>query len=370
MSKPRVLISCGLVGGGVRTHLLYLLETLHRAGADVTVAAAVNEWSHGDIERARGLARLLLPSWLGQRFAPFAKAEALAAWPLKLRRDFDTLLSIGYSRLHRRMKRFVRPGGFTIYNEPVDAPLPDSPAHALLDEMDGVIAMSEVIARQIRQSTNRRPVRALPYFIADRPTPPPSLRKPVGDRMLRVTFLGRLTDNKRPQWLVEHWPKIVAFDSVGPARLDVYGPDVGDGLLDRLRKHVTATGMEAICSIHGPYATEDLSQILSKSDIVVLPSRWEGLPLVLTEAMIHGVPIVATTAGGTAELANPDVEIVGIDLNDFPAAIARVASRLRSGSIDALRLWEFADKRYGYNTVASGWLDALLRPRAFFGLQS
>lgn len=44
----------------------------------------------------------------------------------------------------------------------------------------------------------------------------------------------------------------------------------------------------------------DIAEILSVLDVYVLPSLWEGLPLVVLEAMAVGCPVVATSVGGTS----------------------------------------------------------------------
>ncbi|WP_443060638.1 glycosyltransferase family 4 protein [Streptomyces sp. NBC_00448] len=47
---------------------------------------------------------------------------------------------------------------------------------------------------------------------------------------------------------------------------------------------------------------DDVPELLSAADLVVLPSRWEGRPLIAQEALYAGVPLVATAVGGTPEL--------------------------------------------------------------------
>lgn len=47
---------------------------------------------------------------------------------------------------------------------------------------------------------------------------------------------------------------------------------------------------------------KDIAGIFSKIDILLLTSRWEGLPVVVLEALASGIPVVATNAGGIPEL--------------------------------------------------------------------
>jgi glycosyltransferase involved in cell wall biosynthesis len=111
-----------------------------------------------------------------------------------------------------------------------------------------------------------------------------------------------------------------------------------------------------------------LETILATADLVVLPSLWEGLPLVLVEAMSRGVPVVTTNAGGSAELgeANADVIVTGTEWDSFKIGLNEMARRLREGLIDSVRLHQWTESKYGYDVVSAQWIDALLRPGAFF----
>jgi glycosyltransferase involved in cell wall biosynthesis len=51
----------------------------------------------------------------------------------------------------------------------------------------------------------------------------------------------------------------------------------------------------------------DIPQILSEADIFILPSKWEGLPLSILEAMRAGLPVIATDVGGVAETVTDGV---------------------------------------------------------------
>ncbi|MBU0514828.1 MAG: glycosyltransferase, partial [Proteobacteria bacterium] len=69
---------------------------------------------------------------------------------------------------------------------------------------------------------------------------------------------------------------------------------------DFIRRLARRYGLEDKVALIG--VRRDIPRILSLSDIFVLQSRWEGLPVSILEAMASGLPVVATQVGGIAEL--------------------------------------------------------------------
>ena len=68
---------------------------------------------------------------------------------------------------------------------------------------------------------------------------------------------------------------------------------VGDGPEKaKLAQMITDNGLESHIHLH-PF-TNEIQAYYSSSSIYVLSSRWEGMPLVLVEAMSHGLPIIAS----------------------------------------------------------------------------
>jgi glycosyltransferase involved in cell wall biosynthesis len=188
---------------------------------------------------------------------------------------------------------------------------------------------------------------------------------------LEVGYLGRLEKRKRPDVLVQQWARMTARTPLAPAVLHLHGDDGGSGLRRELELYVAGNGLSDRVRLHGGYSHSRLPEILSKLDMVVLPSEWEGLPLVLVEAMQRGVPFVATAAGGTAELGqgNPDVTVTGTEWGAFETGMEEMAARLRAGQVDAVRLHGWVEPRYGFEAAAKQWQAALLDSRAFFGLK-
>jgi glycosyltransferase involved in cell wall biosynthesis len=73
----------------------------------------------------------------------------------------------------------------------------------------------------------------------------------------------------------------------------------GKGSLEEsLKKESQQLGLEKNVFFVGPRT--DMHELIRLFDLYVLPSNWEGLPIVLLEAMAAGCPIVATAVGGNS----------------------------------------------------------------------
>ncbi len=82
---------------------------------------------------------------------------------------------------------------------------------------------------------------------------------------------------------------------------------VGEGPLEaELKGQAEALGLTV--KFAGPRS--DVPALLAAAAVFVLPSAWEGQPLVLQEALRAGVPIVATRVGGTPALVGEDAAVL------------------------------------------------------------
>ena len=83
--------------------------------------------------------------------------------------------------------------------------------------------------------------------------------------------------------------------------------------------------------------TSDVHRYFAEADLFVLPSRYEGLPNVVLEAMSWSLPVVATDVGGTSELVLP-AETGWLAEPESPESLARVPFRELDGpSLPQLR---------------------------------
>jgi glycosyltransferase involved in cell wall biosynthesis len=155
----------------------------------------------------------------------------------------------------------------------------------------------------------------------------------VGAARPMVLAAGRLTAQKGFGTLLT---AAAAWRDMNPEPLLVIA---GEGPLSaRLRAQAVALGVTA----RFPGHRDDLPALLARADVFVLPSLWEGQPLVLQEALRAGVPVVASQAGGIPGLAGDAAVLV--PPGDAPALAAAVRSVLADPAL-AARLRDRAVKR-------------------------
>lgn len=126
----------------------------------------------------------------------------------------------------------------------------------------------------------------------------------------RVALLiGRLSPRKGHNVALDAFPKVLA--GVPGARMIF----VGDGELEGgLREQVTALGLGERVTVTG--FRRDIPELLAASNMLILPSEKECLPLSILEAMASGLPVVATDVGGVSEAVVDGVTGVLLSPND------------------------------------------------------
>lgn len=110
-----------------------------------------------------------------------------------------------------------------------------------------------------------------------------------------IGFCGRLTHQKAPELFV------LAAHTILSRCPDASFLMLGDGS-ERPRLEGLAQALGLASHFHFLGEQHDVPAWLAALDCFVLPSRWEGLPIVLLEAMAAGVPVVATAVNGSREL--------------------------------------------------------------------
>jgi glycosyltransferase involved in cell wall biosynthesis len=157
----------------------------------------------------------------------------------------------------------------------------------------------------------------------------------VPDRSARDTVqflhLGRLGERKGAYDLVN------AFAGLpeglrNRARLVM----AGDGDVEGVRKMAEPLGSQV--EVHSWIESHERDQLLSQSDVFALPSRAEGVPMALLEAMANGLPSITSPVGGIPDVFRNGQDgalVTPGDVEQIRAAMARLisddAARLAAG---------------------------------------
>jgi glycosyltransferase involved in cell wall biosynthesis len=161
------------------------------------------------------------------------------------------------------------------------------------------------------------------WFAAQDGTARADARAALGlDPAPTVVCVGRLCRQKGQDLLLRAWPRVTA--AVPDARLVL----VGDGP-DR-----ATLAADAPPGVLLSGRTGDPRPWYAAADVVVLPSRWEGLALVLLEAMASARSVVSTDVGGAREALPADGGAV-LPVADSAGLAAALVARLRDPGLAA-----------------------------------
>ena len=180
------------------------------------------------------------------------------------------------------------------------------------------------------------------------PGPTPPHRSPAADTgPVTLVFGGRLEEQKGTDLL----PAILAgvrAPSRG-AHLVIFGTGTHETLLRRLAQNPPAG-----CSLELRAPARDFARQLSRYDLALMPSRYEGLGLVAIEAALAGVPVIATNAEGLRDvfpenypwLARPG------DAADFAAKLQHALDRPSEWRATGRHAKNFAESRFSVEAMA------------------
>jgi glycosyltransferase involved in cell wall biosynthesis len=345
----RVVFILGTTSGGTGTHVRMLAAALagrgipvsvfgpSRTGGDLGFAAVGGvEFApveFGDRPRAGdAVAVLRLRRLLGAGRADVAHAHGLRAGALAV------LALAGVRGTGRRPALVV-----TAHNAPPAGAVVPALIYRALELVvargaDIVLCVSGDLERRMRAAGARCVARAVvpaavvPAAVVPGAGPAADALPPAAAGRPIVLAAGRLAAQKGFGTLLE---AAVSWQDMGPRPLVMIA---GEGPLDAgLRRRARALGVDAEFAGR----RDDVPALLAAASVFVLPSLWEGQPLILQEALRAGAAIVASRAGGIGDLTGNDAAVLipPGDANRLGAAIRSVledrdlAGRLRAAAV-------------------------------------
>ncbi len=349
---PRVTLVAGTTAGGTGAHVRMLAAGLARRGVAVAVAAPAAAGARFTLTAVPGAS--FLPVEIGDRPRPGDLAAVVrlrrlltrpparaagsgsgAAGPgvahaHGLRAGALTVLALLLVRGRGRPAVVV-----TVHNAP---PAAGAAAfvYRLLERVaargaDVVLCVSDDLAERMRRAGARHVGLAV-IAAADHPAGPrPGAQAAVsgGGRGAAgrpsVLFAGRLAVQKGLGTLLD---AAALWQDLDPRPLLVVA---GDGpLAGPVRDQAGRQAVDA--AFLG--TADDVPALLAAAAVFVLPSRWEGQPLVLQEALRAGRPVVATRVGGVPALTGEDGALL-VPPGDAAALAAAVRAVLTDPALAA-----------------------------------
>jgi glycosyltransferase involved in cell wall biosynthesis len=167
---------------------------------------------------------------------------------------------------------------------------------------------------------------------------------------LHVLAVASLVSVKRIELLLE------AVGLVAARRRDFALTVIGDGpLRSRLQARIDSGGLSDLLELAGPRARPEVADALRNADLLVVPSEWETFSVAAAEALMCGVPVLATRTGALPELIG-DGNGRLVDPLDARALAAGLDAMLDSARrYDRRTIARAALERFGASSVGSAW---------------
>jgi glycosyltransferase involved in cell wall biosynthesis len=228
---------------------------------------------------------------------------------------------------------------------------------------DAVLCVSADLAGRMR----RAGAREVALTVVAAPAAPPPSAEAVGKARAEmgasgrpvVLAVGRLARQKGFDVLLE---AMICLQDRDPVPLLVIA---GDG---PMAGQLAARSRAASADVRLLGRRADIPALLGAADVVVVPSRWEGQPLIVQEALRAGRPLVASRVGGIPDLTGEAGALL-IPAND-PVRLASAVASVLDEPVQSGRLAAAALARAGTLPSESDAVDAAIARYAGLGART
>jgi glycosyltransferase involved in cell wall biosynthesis len=199
-----------------------------------------------------------------------------------------------------------------------------------------IVVLYDLWARNIRKIDPRINVRVIRNFIPDCPKPEKasldSLREKLGvaENEFVISSIGRVGWRKGSFDIVQAVRQLLVENS--NFKVLLVGGEELPGEMRELEKAVLDNNLGGWVKLTGEVNIDDVPTLLEMSDIFVLPSYREGMPMSIIEAMRAGKPIISTTVGAIPDMIESDVSGILVTPG-HPEEIASAVTTLRNDPI-------------------------------------
>jgi glycosyltransferase involved in cell wall biosynthesis len=350
------LVTYALQVGGVETLLMGLGRSLEHAGNEIVFVETLTkgQWSGWFEAEGFRIFRVVPRPWRSRVHHARRVAEAL--------REFDAVIlndaavaqaALGLLResqvalivLHALLRSMVRNAGGNF------------------SQADALIAVSPHVAEgAARYGVPRERIVLIPNAVSV------PLNWPKRDRtwaeqtsFIKAAFVGGLSQDQKG---VLHLAGIA--DSARARGVQVQVDVIGEGPdREALEERIRVLGLESSFVMHGRLSNIRAQTVLSEADVLLMPSYFEGMPIVLLEAMASGVVPVASRIPGCTDFAVQDgVSGMLVPISDEAGFAARLVALCRDRNLlgtMSRSAWERARSTFSLTRLAQSYLELLRR---------
>lgn len=168
---------------------------------------------------------------------------------------------------------------------------------------------------------------------------------------IQVLFVSRLIERKGLQYILPEWRQIERKTGK-----QIHLTIVGDGpYRETLEKITLENHLTDVVSFEGQKDKSEILHYYQEADLFILPSKKEGMPNVVLEAMAVGLPIIMTPCQGSEELVHENGEIV--EISQFVDAIIRFCQNDELRDRQGLESRRRAEQEFSWKSTAEAYLQ-------------
>jgi len=174
---------------------------------------------------------------------------------------------------------------------------------------------------------------------------------------VQILFLGNLSKNKGV------WDLLEAAELVSQKFHLVYAGGESEtelGIAQQLQAHADKGSLKNKYTWLGPVHAEAKNTLFLETDIFILPSYIEGLPISLLEAMCASLPVIVTPVGGIPSVVTNEVEgfiVTPGDIKGLASAIDKLVSNSSLRTDMGLKAFKRCSEKYNIERVADRYMD-------------
>ena len=225
-----------------------------------------------------------------------------------------------------------------------------------MQQMQAIRVDGQRTGREVLSRTLCRRVAVLPVAVTMNSSATSACTQ--ADTACDVLFIGRLTPQKNLFTLLDVAAKVLR------SRPSTTFQIVGDGPLRQdLETRTEALGIRNQVLFPGGVAYDRLPDFYASSRVFFLPSMFEGLPRVLVEAAMHGLPIVASHIGGHEDAIDDGHSGFLCDPGDVDGMATRILQLLADRCLRETmghQIRTSVSHQFDATRLAEGWVELLM----------